>query len=371
METEPEGKGCCWQIFRYLIILLVLFNALIFALLGAGIATTGVLGIVFAQTRAVVPVYASGIIACVGIGLLLVSLFGLCAACKRSKCGPMFVFIPFLLLFCGIFTTITVYCFFTSDVLDTLEHQHALIESEDEGILQIDVKMRIDLEDLQSGGANFVKDGVIRLWDACSGEVTQTAGSEPVYELTCSGEGYDTLAYSVNRVCFDPDDDDFDSYMSVCYSNDDWFAPADPSLATTLEKLNTPKGFYCACADEIIVRRRAAPAPAPAAPPAAAAAPPSPPTPHPHLDLERHRAGAGYGGKVRRNHQVDLDGPRHRVFHLHHRLLDPLLLLRQIAAAEEEEGKGRVFRGARRHGRNRRADQRIGSPGPASISIAG
>lgn len=239
--------GCCADLFRCSSLSLLLISALFYTLLGAGIVTLGVLALTLPWAKIIVPDWYAGVTIGVGALILFVALFGYLAFCrKKNKCS-ISIYMLFCLLLCCTTVASTVVLFRYSDAL------HLAKESK-----------FVNVTDWQREASESLKEGVEEIWDECGASVYnkdsvtytdefQVDADKPPYVLECTNDDFDDVADSINDQClaaafndenFDEDNADF----LECYASSSWWEPE--ARSSTLGKLNTPKGVFCACYEE-------------------------------------------------------------------------------------------------------------------------
>jgi len=239
--------GCCADLFRCSSLSLLLISALFYTLLGAGIVTLGVLALTLPWAKIIVPDWYAGVTIGVGALILFVALFGYLAFCrKKNKCS-ISIYMLFCLLLCCTTVASTVVLFRYSDAL------HLAKESK-----------FVNVTDWQREASESLKEGVEEIWEECGASVYNTDSvtytdefqvdaDKPPYELRCTNSDFDDVAESINDQCLEAafNDENFDEDNTdflECYTSSSWWAPE--ARSSTLGKLNTPKGVFCACYEE-------------------------------------------------------------------------------------------------------------------------
>jgi len=239
--------GCCADLFRCSSLSLLLISALFYTLLGAGIVTLGVLALTLPWAKIIVPDWYAGVTIGVGALILFVALFGYLAFCrKKNKCS-ISIYMLFCLLLCCTTVASTVVLFRYSDAL------HLAKESK-----------FVNVTDWQREASESLKEGVEEIWEECGASVYnsdsvtytdefQVDADTPPYELRCTNSDFDDVAESINDQCLEAafNDENFDEDNTdflECYTSSSWWAPE--ARSSTLGKLNTPKGVFCACYEE-------------------------------------------------------------------------------------------------------------------------
>jgi hypothetical protein len=239
--------GCCADLFRCSSLSLLLISALFYTLLGAGIVTLGVLALTLPWAKIIVPDWYAGVTIGVGALILFVALFGYLAFCrKKNKCS-ISIYMLFCLLLCCTTVASTVVLFRYSDAL------HLAKESK-----------FVNVTDWQREASESLKEGVEEIWEECGASVynsdsvtytdeSQVDADKPPYELRCTNSDFDDVAESINDQCLEAafNDENFDEDNTdflECYTSSSWWAPE--ARSSTLGKLNTPKGVFCACYEE-------------------------------------------------------------------------------------------------------------------------
>jgi len=235
--------GCCADLFRCSSLSLLLISALFYTLLGAGIVTLGVLALTLPWAKIVVPDWYAGVTIGVGALILFVALFGYLAFCsKKNKCS-ISIYMLFCLLLCCTTVVSTAVIFRYSDAL------HLAKESK-----------FVNVTDWQREASESLKEGVEEIWEECGASVYNDESEtwpdgddEEPYELRCTNSDFDDVAEAINDQCleaaFNDENlaEDYEDFLE-CYAASSWWAPE--ARSSTLGKLNTPKGVFCACYEE-------------------------------------------------------------------------------------------------------------------------
>lgn len=112
----------------------------------------------------------------------------------------------------------------------------------------------VDIEAWQLNAATALRDAIRQTWYLCDASVVDAGTLVPVYELTCANVAYSKLAERVTAGCIsDIEPNLFFSLGSFpqCYNDDSWWPAEDPDASSNEEKLNTPKGTFCACKKQV------------------------------------------------------------------------------------------------------------------------
>jgi len=294
--------GCCADLFRCSSLSLLLISALFYTLLGAGIVTLGVLALTLPWAKIIVPDWYAGVTIGVGALILFVALFGYLAFCrKKNKCS-ISIYMLFCLLLCCTTVASTVVLFRYSDAL------HLAKESK---FVNVTDWQREASESLKEGVEEIWEECGASVYNSDSVTYTdefQVDADTPPYELRCTNSDFDDVAESINDQCLEAafNDENFDedntglrhtsdtSFLAAlphhylhlpphcsrhrryrdtstdtfadtsagpltrpltrpadfleCYTSSSWWAPE--ARSSTLGKLNTPKGVFCACYEE-------------------------------------------------------------------------------------------------------------------------
>jgi hypothetical protein len=225
------------------------FNA---AVLGIAATIYLILGLAFIAASAATfftpygkiftPIYAgSGLGA--GVIIFLVSVIGYLAACRRKSCW-LGLYMGFDLLIVVLIIIAVVLMFRYEDVLKLATDAN------------LDGTVTGGLAALSSWETNIVEDVVNNAFDACAGNTTVANATEDTFRFTCSDSNFNTLGSVVDTCVAGGVNATNGTIMHSCYNSDNGWAPpvplyTPPTTADVLAVLQTAKGLYCACAQQV------------------------------------------------------------------------------------------------------------------------
>merc|ERR1712087_305096 len=190
------------------------------------------------KTKYLVPLWYSGVALAVGLLIALFAIFGFFGVCRKNKKCWLTFFAFFTLLIFLISLTFSALIFKSEEAISAAESQNF-----------------VDIDGWEKAASNTLKSAVQDLWENCEGQVSATSGSGVVlsnmYHLKCGNDNVEWAEDAVNDHCFDePVNGTAGSDYSLCYYSE-WWSPTVNSTAT-IETINTDKGIFCQCSDQLV-----------------------------------------------------------------------------------------------------------------------
>jgi len=225
--------------------LILVLAATLYLLLGISLIAAGTATFFTVFGKIFTWVYAVSFIG-LGVAILLISIAGYIAACRKSKKCWLGIFMIFDLIVMVLFIVAVVYMFRYEDVLKVASKANMETEIES-GVAGLDAVSTDVIEQL-----------VTRTFDTCQANTTMVASPPPVYNFTCENRNniMQELSKVVSNCVIEPVNATEGTSMYNCYHSTLWnetttlYQPW--TTASLLPVLNTPKGIFCACSSAII-----------------------------------------------------------------------------------------------------------------------
>jgi len=212
---------------------LILLSAFIYAAIG--IAVTG--GAVAAMVTAVkdlIPMWYSGIMLAFGLLVLLSAVVGFLTVCRKrqTRCWTgLFMLLTLLVL--AICTGFTSFAWKTENALEDANRANF-----------------VNLSGFGKTAASSLKSAFQTTWDSCDAEVGIEQGD--MYKVECEDDDLSFIEDTVNKACLDDPVTNSSAYY-LCYTDNSWWAPPVNVPATPIAgSIDTQKGLFCQCADEVV-----------------------------------------------------------------------------------------------------------------------
>jgi len=228
--------GCC----TCTSVLLVGISAALYMLLGITI-TGGAIAAMVTHAKDVVPMWYSGVMLGVGLIIVIAAIVGFLAICRKrqTKCWTGIFMVLTLLVLCMsvIFTGVA---WKTEEALEAANNQNF-----------------VDISGIEKKAAESLKSAFVTTFNKCEAEVHLKSGTTDHYFVECDDDDLEFIEDAINKACLSDSVAITSDYIE-CYSDDSWWAHEEGVNARPLwlppaeGSINTPKGLFCQCADEVV-----------------------------------------------------------------------------------------------------------------------